>query len=88
MRIKVRSTDANFSLWLPSRVIFSGATARLAGWAIRKYTPTASQHMQASLTTPQLRQLFKAVRRCRKHFKHQPLIDVHAADGTKVEIWL
>jgi len=98
MRIRVRSKDSNFRLWLPNRLLLNPVSAAICVRALKgkKYaklkaassTLIETRANKGIVTYSATLKLFKAIRKSRHILKGQPLVMVHGSDGDVVEIWL
>jgi len=85
MRIKVRSDETNFNLWIPTRVFFNPLTAAIC----TKFVPSAAkQFIPQGTDFTDLRKLFKELRHCRKYLNGEPIVSAVSSDGGSVEIYL
>ena len=80
MKIEIKSGGHRISLLLPSRLIFSSLTIRIAEKYLQKkafaFPPGAAKEFVLT------------VRKCRKYHKKLVLVDMESADGEKVKITL
>lgn len=80
MKIELKSGGHRILLLLPSRLIFSRLTVRIAEKYLQKkdivFPPGAAKEFVLT------------VRKCRKYHKKLVLVDVESADGEKVKITL
>jgi len=93
MRIKVRSDDTRFNLWLPTRLFVNPLSAAICTLAVNckfgkryysEFIPSEGEKLSFVATY----KLFRAIRKSRRLLKGQPLVEVHSADGEIVEIWV
>lgn len=81
MKIVIKESQGkNFTLPLPSCVIFSPATAL--------FLPKILKQNGMSVSRRQCAHLLKTLRRCRRRFPHWNIVEVHSADGDHVVIRL
>jgi len=99
MRITVRSSDTNFNLWLPTRLLLNPVTAAIVAFGSKHATKyvswetisgghLSSESGENPITFNNMRKLFVTIRRCRRVLKGQPLVSVRSHDGDNVDIWL
>ena len=84
MRIQVKSEDSNINLVLPTNLIFSKGTVWLANHFGRKYAGDAMKYIPPEA----MEKLFAELRRTKRRYGRWPLVEVHSADGSDVEIIL
>lgn len=84
MKIQIREQDHNFTLVLPTRLIFNKISARIANHFARKYAPDA----MAGISPEALEALCTELGRIKKKYGSWDLVEVDSADGEKVIITL
>lgn len=84
MKIRIRSDEANLSLWLPTNLIFSKPVALLGGTVGKKYAGDAMKN----LSTKDLDRLFAEFRRIKRTHGTWDLVEIESADGDIVHITL
>jgi len=77
MRIRIKSDDDNFRLWLPTRLFLNPIGAAIC---------TRAAKGQISFWA--MCRLFRVARRCRRYLKGEPIVSVASSDGDTVEIWI
>lgn len=86
MRIKVQENGGKaINLIFPTGLLFNPITAKIAFVAIEK---ALKQKEEFRISEKQLRQLFFALRDCKRNFPGLVLVDVESADGDLVKITL
>jgi hypothetical protein len=84
MRIKVRSQDTNVNIPLPTNLVFSKGTVRLANRFGRKYAGDAMKDIPPEA----LDRLFGEFRWIKRQYGHWTLVEVRSANGEEVVITL
>ena len=96
MRIKIRSTERNFNLWLPTRLFLNPVSAAICVKVVnnQKFMGSEAQSLLSinnenrELSHSAMCKLFRTVRKSRRLLQGQPLVSVNSADGEVVEIWI
>ena len=84
MKIQIRSRDIRLTLYLPTNLLFSRGTVRLANHLGRKYAGPALDTI-----SPQAQKaIFAELRRIKKKYGHWVLVETESADGEYVCIQL
>ena len=84
MKIRIQEKDRNFTLRIPTALIFSRFTAKLTSRAACKYAPDAL----ANISPEHLEALMAELGRIRKKLGRWELVEVESADGTYIKITL
>ena len=85
MRIKVKSKDRNFNLWLPTRLFLNPLSVAICTKIINNKPAVATG---SKISYFAVRKLFKVIRKSRHILQGQPLVSVNSVDGEVVEIWI
>lgn len=91
MRIQIKDGDRNFSLVLPTNLIFSKGSAWLCRSIGMKYVARSENEAEAAMfyiTDEALEGLFAELRRVKKRYGSWELVDVESSSGEKVKITL
>ena len=84
MKIQIRGENRDFTLRVPTALIFNRFTARLTSRAACKYAPDALEN----ISPENLEALMTELGRIRKKYGHWELVEVKSADGTYIKITL
>ena len=84
MKIKIRSDEHKFTLWIPTGLMFSRSTVWIVNKLGRKYAGDALQNIPPEA----LDRLFAEFRRIKRKHGRWDLIDLESADGDVVKIVL
>ena len=84
MKIKIRSDEHKFTLWVPTGLLFSRATVYLFDKVGRKYAGDAMKNIPPEA----LNKIFAEFRRIKRKHGHWELVDLESADGDIVKIVL
>jgi len=89
MKIRVRSEEHRFTLPLPNCLFMNSATAAICAWAMKKYAREIGSEMHMpELSYHDMKQLFKAIRKCRRYMNGEPLVYAHSKDEGTLEVYL
>lgn len=69
---------------IPTGLVLNGLTAPLIHWIANPYL----QKHGITLTLPQLRALFRALREAKHCLSSMPLAEISEKDGDQVTVWL
>ena len=83
MRIKIKSEDTNFRLWLPTGMLLNPLTA-----IVCTTVANSKEILPTKVPYSCMIKLFRAVKKSRRILRGQPLVSVHDSDGDTVEIWI
>ena len=84
MKIHIKSEGHNLRFWLPTRLVFSKAVARLGGKYGEKYAGEAMKNIPPEA----IEILFAEFRHIKQKHKSWELVEVESADGSVVDISL
>ena len=84
MKIQIQGGDRDFTLRIPTALIFSRFTAGLICQASYKYAPDAV----ANISPDNLKALLTEMGRIRKKYGPWDLVEVESADGTHIKVTL
>lgn len=84
MKIRIRDGNHNFTLLLPTMLVFSKPSLRLINGVARKYAPDA----MAPIPAEGMEALWAELRRIKKKYGSWDLVEVDSADGEYVKITL
>ena len=84
MKIQIQGGDRDFTLRLPTLLLFSRVSAGLICRASYKYAPDAVANIQPD----DLKALLTEMGRIRKKYGRWDLVEVESADGTHIKITL
>lgn len=84
MRIRIQSVEHQFTVLLPTRLVFSKATVWLANHFGRKYAGDAMKDIPPEAMDA----LFAEFRRIKKKHGSWELVDVETAGGERVKVVL
>ena len=84
MKIRVQGEERGFTILLSTSLIFSKGTAWLACHIGRKYAEDAMKDIPPEAMAA----LFAELRRVKKKHGSWELVDVHSADGERVQVIL
>ena len=84
MKIQINSDGHNLRIVLPTRLVFSRVTARIAGAVGSKYASDALE----GIPPEAMDVLFAELRRIKKQYGTWELVNIDSADGDKVTIIL
>lgn len=84
MKIRVQSEKKKFCIWVPTGLVANGLTAKIVSTVIRKNVPQKDWPFDEK----QLSLLFRELNRAHKLHRGMSLVDVEAADGSGVQIYL
>lgn len=84
MKIQIREDDRNFTLLLPTGLVFGRPSLWLINSVGRKYAPDAL----ASIPQDTLEALWAEMRRIKRKYGRWDLVEVDSADGEYVKITL
>ena len=87
MRIKIKSDETNFKLWLPTRIFLNPLSAIICT-TVANNNKFSSEFISAKLPYSGMIKLFRAVKSSRRVLQGHPLVSVCSSDGTTVEIWI
>ena len=93
MRIKIRSSERNMKIWLPTRLLLNPITAAISVKVIN-----SGKYRGSALPSPSVNgerasffdmyKFFRQIRKCRRILNGQPLVYVESGSGESVEVWL
>lgn len=84
MKIYIRSEGKTLRFWLPTGMIFSKTSAKIANTLGRKFAPDAIE----GISPEALETLCVEIGKLKKRYKKWELVKVESADGEIVEILL
>lgn len=84
MKIVIKSSEHNLSLWLPTRIVFSKSTAWIANSIGRRYAADAMK----DISPEALETLFAVMRQIKNNHHAWELVSVESSSGEAVKITL
>ncbi len=84
MKVQIKGGGHHFSIILPTGLIFSTTSARIANYFSRKYAPEA----MACIPPEAVEALCAEFRRIKKKYGSWDLVEVESTDGEQVRIKL